>query len=48
MYYEDPAQPLTTAGEDLDNIDDDLSDLSDLSDLCEVCKVTAAPPENDS
>ena len=26
-----PAQPLTTAGEKLDDLDHDLSDLSDLS-----------------
>ena len=28
MYYPDPAQPLTTAGEELDDLDHDLSDLS--------------------
>ena len=28
LYYADPAQPLTTAGEELDDFDDDLSDLS--------------------
>ena len=27
-YYAFPAQPLTTAGEDLDDLDHDLSDLS--------------------
>ena len=34
MHYADPAQPLTTAGEELDYLDHDLSDLDhDLSDL---------------
>ena len=28
LYYADPAQPLTTAGEYLDDLDRDLSDLS--------------------
>ena len=28
LYYADPAQPLTTAGEELDDLDNDLSDLS--------------------
>ena len=28
LYYPDPAQHLTTAGEDLDDLDRDLSDLS--------------------
>ena len=28
LYYADPAQPLTTAGEELDDLDHDLSDLS--------------------
>ena len=36
-WYEDPAQPLTTAGDELHDLDHDLSaldhDLSDLSDL---------------
>ena len=32
VYYADPAQPLTTAGEELDHLDHDLDhDLSDLS-----------------
>ena len=31
LYCTDRAQPLTTAGEDLDDLDHDLSDLSDLS-----------------
>ena len=31
LYCTDPAQPLTSAGEELDDVDDDLSDLSDLS-----------------
>ena len=31
LYYTDPAQPLTTAREDLDDLAHDLSDLSDLS-----------------
>ena len=29
MYYADPAQPLTTAGEELDDLDRDLSDPSE-------------------
>ena len=28
LYHTDPAQPLTTAGEELDYLDRDLSDLS--------------------
>ena len=40
LYYSDPAQPLITAGEELDYVDHDLFDLSevdhDLSDLSEV------------
>ena len=28
LYYADPAHPLTTAGEELDDLDRDLSDLS--------------------
>ena len=28
LYYADPAQPLTTAGEELDYLDHDLSHLS--------------------
>ena len=28
LYYTDPAQPLTTAREELDDLDHDLSDLS--------------------
>ena len=42
MYYVDPGQHLTTAGEELDDLDRDLSDLSvddldrDLSDLSTV------------
>ena len=31
LYYADPAQALTTAGEELDDIDHELSDLSYLS-----------------
>ena len=31
LYYTDPAQPLTTAREELDDLDHDLSDLPDLS-----------------
>ena len=27
LYYAHPAQPLTTAGEELDDLQDDLSDL---------------------
>ena len=27
LYYAHPAQPLTTAGEELDDLDHDLSDL---------------------
>ena len=30
MHYADPAQPLTTAGEELDYLDHDLSDLSEV------------------
>ena len=33
-YYAGPAQPLTTAGEELDDLDHDLSDLS------EVCNIS--------
>ena len=29
LYYADLAQPLTTAGEELDDLDHDLSDLSE-------------------
>ena len=28
LHYADPAQPLTTAREELDDLDHDLSDLS--------------------
>ena len=28
LYYADPTQPLTTAGEELDELDHHLSDLS--------------------
>ena len=28
LFYVDPAQPLTTAREELDDVDDDLSHLS--------------------
>ena len=28
LYFADPAQPLTTAREELDDLDHDLSDLS--------------------
>ena len=28
-YYADPAQPLTTAGQEPDDLDHDLSDLSE-------------------
>ena len=31
MYYTDPAQPRTTAGQEPDDLYHDLSDLSDLS-----------------
>ena len=35
LYYTDPAQSLTTAGEELDDLDHDLSVLDDLDhDLC--------------
>ena len=30
LYYAGPAQPLTKAGEEIDNLDDDLSDLSEV------------------
>ena len=30
MYYVDPGQHLTTAGEELDDLDRDLSDLSEV------------------
>ena len=33
LYYAGAAQPLTTAGEELDGLDHDLSDLSVLHDL---------------
>ena len=33
LYYADHAQPLTTAGEELDDVDHVLSDLSDLSEV---------------
>ena len=36
LYYEDPAQPLTTAGEELDDLYDLDHDLYDLYDLYEV------------
>ena len=32
LYYADPAQPLTMAGQELDDLNHDLSDLSDISD----------------
>ena len=50
MYYqcEDPAQPLTTVGEELDNLDHDLSvdDLSvnDLSELWNSSTHTVITP----
>ena len=31
VYYADPAQPLTTTGEEVYDLDHDLSDLSGLS-----------------
>ena len=37
LYCTDPAQALTTAREELDDLDHDLYDLFDLSDLSEVC-----------
>ena len=37
LYYANPTQPLTTAREELDDLDHDLYDLFDLSDLSEVC-----------
>ena len=42
LYYADPA-PLTTPGEELDDLDDDLDDLDgdldgDLSDVCKIIK----------
>ena len=50
LYYEDPAQPPTTAGDGSDYLDHDLSDLScllgdlehDLSDLVEAWKKNVA------
>ena len=30
LCYTDPAQPLTTAGEELDDLEYDLSDLSEV------------------
>ena len=30
LCYADPAQPLTTAGDELDDLDHDLSDLSEV------------------
>ena len=35
LYYARPAQPLTTAREELDDLDNDLSDLPDL--ICPRC-----------
>ena len=34
LYYADPAQPLSTAGEELDDLYDLDHDLSDLSEVC--------------
>ena len=33
LYYGDPAQPLATAGEGLDDLDHDLSELSDMPEV---------------
>ena len=33
LYYAGPAPPLTAAGEELDDLDNDLSDLCDVSDI---------------
>ena len=30
LYYADPAQPLATAGEELDDLDHDLFDMSEV------------------
>ena len=37
LYYANPAQPLTTAGEELDYLDHDLSDLSVRSRSWSIC-----------
>ena len=34
LLYADPAQPLTMAGEEQDDLDHDLSDLSEVCNLC--------------
>ena len=39
MYYADRGQPLTTADEEVDDLDRDLSDLSVLSDLSDLSEV---------
>ena len=38
LYYTDPAQPLTTAGEDIDDLDDRDRDISDL--FCEFSRLS--------
>ena len=50
LYYADPAQPLTTAGEKLDGLDHDLSDLSVrgmtaiFSKTCTSCEIEPSNP----
>ena len=39
LYFADLAQPLTTAGEELDDISVDRYIDHDLSDLAEMCKI---------
>ena len=39
LYCAGPAQPLTTADEEVDDLDRDLSDLSVLSDLSDLSEV---------
>ena len=46
LHYADPAQPLATAGGELDDLDRDLSDLSDLS-VRGVAKVSGGKKNDD-
>ena len=49
MYYVDPARPLTTAGEQPDDLDHDLSDLSNLSEVCISWRTFVKPnPKHDA
>ena len=40
LYHADLAQPLVTAGEELDDVDHDLSDLSE---VCSIVNITSDP-----